>query len=113
VSTAGIVLGVAGATASRATIVTRASPAWLPAAMSMAVGEHVSVSSQRDTEAGGCSQGRAVSCARPPRRARELTDLYAAKGLPRELAAEGGRAADAQDALAAHAEVELGINPAT
>jgi VIT1/CCC1 family predicted Fe2+/Mn2+ transporter len=111
VSTAGIVLGVAGATASRSTIVTAGVAGLAAGAMSMAVGEHVSVSSQRDTERALLAREGRELRETPEEELAELTDLYAAKGLSRELAAKVAEQLTAHDALAAHAEVELGINP--
>jgi len=111
VSTAGIVVGVAGATASRSTILTAGIAGLAAGAMSMAVGEYVSVSSQRDTEQALLAKERGELRDTPDEELAELTDLYAAKGLSHELAAEVAGQLTAIDALAAHAEVELGINP--
>jgi VIT1/CCC1 family predicted Fe2+/Mn2+ transporter len=111
VSTAGIVLGVAGATASRSTILTAGVAGLVAGAMSMAVGEYVSVSSQRDTEKALLEKERGELRDSPDEELEELTDMYAAKGLSHELAAEVAEQLTARDALAAHAEVELGINP--
>jgi vacuolar iron transporter family protein len=111
VSTAGIVLGVAGATASRSMILTAGVAGLAAGAMSMAVGEYVSVSSQRDTELALLTKERGELRDTPDEELEELTDLYAAKGLSRDLAAEVAGQLTAVDALAAHAEVELGINP--
>jgi VIT1/CCC1 family predicted Fe2+/Mn2+ transporter len=111
VSTAGIVLGVAGATATRSTILTAGIAGLSAGAMSMAVGEYVSVSSQRDTEHALLEKERGELADTPAEELAELTDMYAAKGLSRELAAEVAEQLTAADALAAHAEVELGINP--
>jgi len=111
VSTAGIVLGVAGATASRNTILTAGVAGLAAGAMSMAVGEYVSVSSQRDTESALLDKERGELRDTPEEELAELTDMYAAKGLSRDLAAEVARELTAIDALAAHAEVELGISP--
>jgi len=111
VSTAGIVLGVAGATASRSTILTAGVAGLVAGAMSMAVGEYVSVSSQRDTEKALLEKERVELRDSPDEELEELTDMYAAKGLSHDLAAEVAQQLTARDALAAHAEVELGINP--
>jgi VIT1/CCC1 family predicted Fe2+/Mn2+ transporter len=111
VSTAGIVLGVAGATASRSTILTAGIAGLAAGAMSMAVGEYVSVSSQRDTEKALLAKERAELSETPDEELAELTDMYAAKGLSHELAAEVAVQLTEHDALGAHAEVELGINP--
>ena len=111
VSTAGIVLGVAAAADSRTTIVTAGVAGLAAGAMSMAVGEYVSVSSQRDTERALLAREGRELCETPDEELVELADLYAVKGLSRELAAEVAEQLTAHDALAAHAEVELGINP--
>jgi VIT1/CCC1 family predicted Fe2+/Mn2+ transporter len=111
VSTAGIVLGVAGATATRSTILTAGVAGLAAGAMSMAVGEYVSVSSQRDTEHALLEKERGELRDSPDEELAELTDMYAAKGLSHDLAAEVAEQLTALDALAAHAEVELGINP--
>ena len=111
VSTAGIVLGVAGATATRSTILTAGIAGLAAGAMSMAVGEYVSVSSQRDTEHALLEKERGELRDSPDEELAELTDMYAAKGLSHDLAAEVAEQLTALDALAAHAEVELGINP--
>jgi VIT1/CCC1 family predicted Fe2+/Mn2+ transporter len=111
VSTAGIVLGVAGATAARSTILTAGIAGLSAGAMSMAVGEYVSVSSQRDTEQALLEKERGELADSPDEELQELTDMYAAKGLSHDLAAEVAVQLTALDALAAHAEVELGINP--
>jgi VIT1/CCC1 family predicted Fe2+/Mn2+ transporter len=111
VSTAGIVLGVAGATATRSTILTAGIAGLSAGAMSMAVGEYVSVSSQRDTEQALLNKERGELADSPDEELAELTDMYAAKGLSHNLAAQVAQELTAVDALAAHAEVELGINP--
>jgi VIT1/CCC1 family predicted Fe2+/Mn2+ transporter len=111
VSTAGIVLGVAGATATRSTILTAGIAGLAAGAMSMAVGEYVSVSSQRDSEKALLEKERGELRDTPDEELAELTDMYAAKGLTQDLAAEVAEQLTALDALAAHAEVELGINP--
>jgi VIT1/CCC1 family predicted Fe2+/Mn2+ transporter len=77
----------------------------------MAVGEYVSVSSQRDTEHAMLAKERRELLETPVEELAELTDMYAAKGLSRQLAAEVAVQLTAHDALGAHAEVELRINP--
>jgi len=111
VSTAGIVLGVAGATASRSTILTAGVAGLTAGAMSMAVGEYVSVSSQRDTERALLEKEQGELRDTPDEELAELAEMYAAKGLSQHLAAEVAQELTAVDALAAHAEVELGISP--
>ena len=111
VSTAGIVIGVAGATTSRTAIVTAGIAGLAAGAMSMAVGEYVSVSTQKDTEQALLTKERRELEETPEEELEELTGLYAAKGLSRELAKEMAEQLTAHDALGAHAEAELGIDP--
>ncbi len=111
VSTAGIVIGVAGATNQTAPIVTAGIAGLAAGAMSMAVGEYVSVSSQRDSERALLAKERRELRETPEEELAELAGLYAAKGLTPEVAQTVAEQLTAVDALAAHAEVELGINP--
>jgi VIT1/CCC1 family predicted Fe2+/Mn2+ transporter len=111
VSTAGIVLGVAGATTSLTAIITAGIAGLSAGAMSMAVGEYVSVSTQKDTEQALLTTERRELEETPEEELEELTDLYAAKGLTGPLAREVAKQLTAHDALGAHAEAELGIDP--
>ena len=111
VSTAGIVIGVAGATTSRTIIVTAGIAGLAAGAMSMAVGEYVSVSTQKDSEQALLAMERRELEETPEEELEELTGIYAAKGLPRALAKEVAEHLTAHDALGAHAEAELGIDP--
>lgn len=111
VSTAGIVLGVAGATTNRTTILVAGVAGVVAGAMSMAAGEFVSVSTQRDSEEALLAKERRELAEDPEDELAELAGLYAEKGLDDELALEVARQLTAKDALAAHAEVELGIDP--
>ncbi|WP_296603885.1 VIT1/CCC1 transporter family protein, partial [Nocardioides sp.] len=77
----------------------------------MGAGEYVSVSTQRDSELALLEKERRELREEPEAELAELAGLYAAKGLSDELALEVATALTAQDALAAHAEVELGIDP--
>ena len=111
VSTAGLVIGVAGATTQLKVIITAGIAGLAAGAMSMAVGEYVSVSSQRDSEHALLAKERRELEETPEEELEELTDLYAAKGLTRELAKDVAIQLTAHDALGAHAEAELGIDP--
>jgi len=111
VSTAGIVVGVAGATSHLPAIITAGVAGLSAGAMSMAVGEYVSVSTQRDTEHALLEKERRELRETPEEELAELTQLYAAKGLSQDLAAQVAHQLTEHDALAAHAEVELGIDP--
>jgi VIT1/CCC1 family predicted Fe2+/Mn2+ transporter len=111
VSTAGIVIGVAAATTSRAAIATAGVAGLAAGAMSMAAGEYVSVSTQRDTEKALLAKERRELRDMPAQELEELAQIYAGKGLTPDLAREVARQLTAHDALAAHAEAELGIDP--
>jgi len=110
VSTASLVLGVAAADATPRAVVTAGIAGLVGGSLSMAVGEYVSVSSQRDVEKGDIARERAELVSEPERELEELTSIYAAKGLTRELAREVASALTAKDALAVHALEELNID---
>ncbi|GAA6525333.1 VIT family protein [Intrasporangium sp. DVR] len=111
VSTAGVVVGVAGATSDKAAIMIAGLAALVAGAISMAAGEYVSVSTQRDSERSLLRLERHELREDPHGELEELTQLYQAKGISRPLAEQVARELTAHDALGAHAEVELGIDP--
>lgn len=102
VSTAGIVIGVAGATRQTAPIVTAGVAGLTAGAMSMAVGEYVSVRSQRDSEQALLAKERRELHETPQEELAELTGMYVAKGLTPAVAREVAEQLTAADALAAH-----------
>ena len=109
VSTASLIVGVAAADASRETILTAGVAGLVAGAMSMAVGEYVSVSSQRDAERADLAQERRELAADPVSELNELTRIYERRGLEPPLAAEVARQLTHHDALGAHVRDELGI----
>ncbi|MGW7104428.1 VIT1/CCC1 transporter family protein [Streptomyces sp. NPDC054838] len=111
ISTAGLVVGVAGATTARGTILTAGVAGLLAGSLSMAAGEYVSVSSQRDSERAALEVERRELVDDPQAELEELTGLLTERGLSRELAREAAEQLTERDALRAHARVELGINP--
>jgi VIT1/CCC1 family predicted Fe2+/Mn2+ transporter len=111
VSTAGIVVGVAGATGARGTILVAGVAGLAAGALSMAAGEYVSVSTQRDTEQALLAKERRELAEEPEEELAELAYLYEQKGLSPDLAMRVAEELTEHDALAAHAEVELGIDP--
>lgn len=111
VSTAGLVIGVAAATTDRGAIFTAGLAGLAAGAMSMAAGEYVSVSTQRDTEQALLAKERHELREMPEEELAELTSLYEDRGLTPELAHQVAVQLTEHDALAAHAEVELGIDP--
>ncbi|MFF5936042.1 VIT family protein [Streptomyces sp. NPDC012508] len=111
VSTAGLVVGVAGATESRSALLTAGLAGLLAGSLSMAAGEYVSVSTQRDSEKAALAQERRELREDPEAELVELTELLAARGLTPAVAREAAEQLTARDALRAHARVELGIDP--
>ncbi|HET6168313.1 MAG TPA: VIT family protein [Marmoricola sp.] len=111
VSVAGLVMGVAGATTDRHTILVAGLAGLVAGALSMAAGEYVSVSTQRDTERALLAKERAELEDEPEEELAELAGLYVAKGLSEDTARQVALELTEHDALAAHAEVELGIDP--
>ena len=111
VSEAGIVVGVAAATTTLSAIATAGIAGLVAGAMSMAVGEYVSVSSQRDSEKALLALERHELATMPDEEFEELVGLHVQTGLSPELARRVAEEQTAHDALAAHARLELGISP--
>jgi len=110
VSVAAVVVGVAGATSDPAPILTAGLAALVGGAISMALGEYVSVSSQRDTERALIAKERHELATMPAEELEELASLYQAKGLSEETARQVALELTEHDALAAHLEAELRID---
>src|SRR4051812_29547164 len=111
VSTAAIIFGIAGASASHSTIMLAGIAAVAAGALSMAAGEYVSVSTQRDLEIAELARQKADIERDPEREVRQLARLFEQRGVEPELAAEGSRQMSGKDALSVHARAELGIDP--
>jgi VIT1/CCC1 family predicted Fe2+/Mn2+ transporter len=112
VSGAGIVIGVAGATTNRGPVFTAGLAGLVAGAVSMSLGEYVSVSSQRDSERAEITQETRELADTPDAELTELTALYEAKGLSAATARTIAAELTARDALAAHLDAELHIDPA-
>lgn len=111
VSVAAIVMGFAGATGDRQLIFLAGAAALVGGALSMASGEYVSVSSQRDTERALIHKERRELATEPEEELAELAGLYRAKGLSEDLARQVALELTEEDALRAHLDIELGIDP--
>lgn len=111
VSVAALVVGVAGATDSAVLVLTAGVASVVAGALSMGVGEYVSVSSQRDTEKALIEKERNELATQPDSELEELTRLYREKGLSEETAAIVAKELTLHDAFAAHLEAELHIDP--
>ena len=111
VSIAGIVIGVAAAIGERGPIFTAGLAGLAAGALSMAMGEYVSVSTQRDTERALLDKERRELIEYPEAELKELAGLYEKKGLSPQTAAQVAEELTAHDAFAAHIDIELGIDP--
>jgi len=111
VSTAAIIFGVAGAAANHATIMLAGIAAIAAGALSMAAGEYVSVSTQRDLEQTELARERADLARDPDGELNVLARLFEQRGVESQLAMEVSRQMSAKDALSVHARAELGIDP--
>ena len=111
VSTAGLVVGVAAATTARSPILTAGIAGLTAGAVAMALGEYVSVSSQRDTERALLETERRELIDDPDAELDELTVIYERKGLSPDTARTVAAELTAHDAFSAHIEAELGLDP--
>lgn len=111
VSVAGLVVAVAGATSSRGPIFTAGLAGLVAGTVSMALGEYVSVSSQRDAEAAQLAQEKRELEETPDEEFAELAAIYEAKGLTPKTAQLVAAELTAHDALAAHLDAELNLDP--
>ena len=109
ISTACLVLGVAASDASKTAIMTAGVAALVAGAASMALGEYVSVSSQRDTERADITKEKWELENLPERELAELTGIFESKGLRHDLARQVAVELTERDALAIHLAEELGI----
>ncbi|WP_100489052.1 VIT1/CCC1 transporter family protein [Sporolactobacillus pectinivorans] len=112
VSTAGIVIGVAGATTNTMTLVISGLAGLVSGALSMGGGEYVSVSTQKDTEKAVVAAEEAELKDDYEGEINELAKIYEKNGLSEELSRKVAIELMSKDALGAHAAAELGVNPA-
>lgn len=113
VSTASLIVGVAAASATQSAVVVAGTAGLVAGAMSMAAGEYVSVSSQRDTERADLAREAQEIADDPVSEHEELTAIYVKRGLDALLAAQVATQLMARDALGAHARDELHISEVT
>ncbi|WDR35098.1 VIT family protein [Pseudomonas serboccidentalis] len=112
VSTASLLIGVAAANASHATLLVTGTAGLVAGAMSMAAGEYVSVHSQADTEQADLARERAELASDPKAERIELANIYMHRGVSPELAHQVADQLMTHDALGSHARDELGISEA-
>lgn len=112
VSTASLMIGVAAASDTRGSVLVAGAAGLVAGAMSMAVGEYVSVSSQRDAEQADVEREKRELAGAPLAELKELAGIYVKRGLDEELAMKVAEQLSAKDQLAAHMRDELGIDQA-
>lgn len=110
VSTAGLVFGVAGATNNKAAIFTAGLAGLVAGAISMGLGEYVSVSTQRDTERAFIEREKELLEKDPEGQLNDLAAFYEQKGVSQETALQFARELTAQDPIHAHLEAELKLD---
>lgn len=110
VSVSSIILGVAGATNSRGAIFTAGMAGLVAGALSMGVGEYVSVSSQSDTEKAYIAAEKKQLKLHPEEEFDELVEMYQAKGMSAKTARQVATELTDHDPVKAHLEVEFGID---
>jgi VIT1/CCC1 family predicted Fe2+/Mn2+ transporter len=110
ISTASLMVGVAAADSSRSAILVAGVAGLTAGALSMAAGEYVSVSSQRDTEQADLERERRELAADPDAEREELVQIYRDRGLSDPLARQVADELSRSDALRVHARDELGFD---
>jgi vacuolar iron transporter family protein len=110
VSTASLMIGVAASSASREQILVAGVAGLVAGSMSMAVGEYVSVSSQRDAEDADIEREKRELAGQPQAELNELAMIYVQRGLEKELAMKVAEQLSARDRLGAHMRDELGLS---
>jgi VIT1/CCC1 family predicted Fe2+/Mn2+ transporter len=110
VSTAGIVMGVAGATVESGPILIAGVASLVAGSISMAGGEYASVSAQRDSEIAALAKERRELQENPEGELQELADYYRNRGISDKLSIEIAKELSVKDPIKAHAESELGIS---
>ncbi len=112
VSTSSLMIGVAASAATREATLVAGVAGLVAGSLSMAVGEYVSVSSQKDAEEADIEKERQELKHEPQTELDELTGIYVKRGLERPLARKVAEALTAHDSLGAHMRDELGIDQA-
>ena len=110
ISTGSLVLGMATAQASPATILLTGIAGLAAGALSMAAGEYVSVSSQVDAERADARLEAHALREHPEAELDELAEIYERRGLDPLLARQVAEQLTAHDDLGTHLRDELGIH---
>ena len=109
VSMAGLVVGVAGATQDKTAILVAGLAGLVAGAFSMAVGEFVSVSTQRDAEQSFIEKESKEIEEDPEGELEELVEIYEEKGLSKQTARAVAIELTEKDALETHLELHFGL----
>jgi VIT1/CCC1 family predicted Fe2+/Mn2+ transporter len=109
VSTASLMVGVAASSASKGAVLVAGASGLVAGSMAMALGEFVSVSSQRDAERADVEREKRELSGQPLAELQELAAIYEKRGLRKGLALEVAEQLSAHDRLGAHMRDELGI----
>lgn len=112
ISVASLILGVAAATPEPQAVLVAGVAGLMAGAMSMAAGEYISVSSQRDSEQADIAREQLALVESPEAEQQELAALYQSRGLSAATASAVARELSANDPLAAHVRDELGLTEA-
>jgi len=110
VSTASLMIGVAASSAPMGAILIAGGAGLVAGSMSMAVGEYVSVSSQRDAERADVEREKRGLTGQPQAELQELARIYVKRGLDKDLALKVAEQLSAHDRLGAHMLDELRID---
>lgn len=110
VSTAGLIFGVAGATNNKGAIFTAGLAGLIAGAISMALGEYISVSTQRDTERAFIAREKHLLTKDPEGQLRDLAAFYEKKGVSHKTAMQFAQELSADDPVKAHLEAELKLD---
>jgi VIT1/CCC1 family predicted Fe2+/Mn2+ transporter len=110
VSVSSIMLGVSAAHANSSIILTAGIAGLVAGAMSMAAGEYISVSSQKDSEKADILIESKSLNENPNEELSELTEIYIQRGLDKKLAKQVAIQLHDHDALEAHLRDEIGID---
>jgi vacuolar iron transporter family protein len=110
VSTASLMIGVAASSASQGATLIAGGAGLVAGSMSMAVGEYVSVSSQRDAQRADIAKEKRELADQPQAELRELAMIYVNRGLDKNLAKQVAEQLTAHDRLGSHVRDELGMD---
>jgi VIT1/CCC1 family predicted Fe2+/Mn2+ transporter len=111
ISIAGLVIGVAGATDSKMAVLTAGLAGIVAGALSMAAGEYIAVSTQRDTENALLDEEKIDLKKYPKEEMEDLVSAYESEGLDPKVAMTVAKEMTQANAFAVHADVDLHIDP--